>query len=145
MTNYPENVTLKDFTRYLALPVLVYDLEYPIKKERDYLAIARTLFNFFFGLTACYVIDTEYIIPTLALGNALSFWQLVAKLTLPVTLFLLFIVYIIFEAFTNLFGEITGFADREFYKEWWNSTTFELFNRLWNRPVHEFLFRHVYL
>lgn len=29
--------------------------------------------------------------------------------------------------------------------DWWNSTTFEEFNRKWNRCVYNFLFRHVYL
>jgi sterol O-acyltransferase len=27
---------------------------------------------------------------------------------------------------------------------WWNSTTFDQYARDWNRPVHNFLLRHVY-
>lgn len=37
------------------------------------------------------------------------------------------------------------FADRDFYDCWWNSTSFDEFARTWNKPVHEFLLRHVYL
>jgi sterol O-acyltransferase len=37
------------------------------------------------------------------------------------------------------------FADRSFYDDWWNSTTFEEFARDWNKPVHHFLLRHVYV
>ena len=37
------------------------------------------------------------------------------------------------------------FADREFYEDWWNSATFDEYARKWNKPVHEFLLRHVYL
>ncbi len=37
-----------------------------------------------------------------------------------------------------------SFADREFYQDWWNSTTWDQFSRKWNKPVHTFLLRHVY-
>lgn len=36
------------------------------------------------------------------------------------------------------------FADRGFYSDWWNSVSWDQFARDWNRPVHNFLFRHVY-
>lgn len=36
------------------------------------------------------------------------------------------------------------FADRGFYADWWNSTSWDQFARDWNRPVHNFLLRHVY-
>ena len=44
----------------------------------------------------------------------------------------------------NLLAELTGFADRGFYSAWWNSTSWDEFARDWNRPVHNFLLRHVY-
>ena len=37
-----------------------------------------------------------------------------------------------------------SFADREFYQDWWNSTSWDQFSRKWNKPVHTFLLRHVY-
>ena len=37
-----------------------------------------------------------------------------------------------------------SFADRAFYDDWWNSTSWDEFSRKWNRPVHTFLLRHVY-
>ena len=52
---------------------------------------------------------------------------------------------LVFENFLNFFAELTRFADREFYQDWWNSTNFEEFNRKWNRPVHLFLYQHVYV
>lgn len=44
----------------------------------------------------------------------------------------------------NALAEITRFADREFYADWWNSVSWDQFARDWNRPVHNFLLRHVY-
>jgi sterol O-acyltransferase len=44
----------------------------------------------------------------------------------------------------NVLAELTLFADRGFYADWWNSTSWDQFARDWNRPVHNFLLRHVY-
>lgn len=38
----------------------------------------------------------------------------------------------------------TGFADRQFYADWWNSCDWLEFSREWNKPVHHFFRRHVY-
>jgi sterol O-acyltransferase len=40
-------------------------------------------------------------------------------------------------------GYYYRFADRNFYDDWWNSSSFDQFARKWNKPVHEFLLRHV--
>lgn len=37
-----------------------------------------------------------------------------------------------------------SFADRQFYEDWWNSTSQDEFSRKWNKPVHTFLLKHVY-
>lgn len=39
---------------------------------------------------------------------------------------------------------VGSFADRQFYEDWWNSTSWDEFSRKWNKPVHTFLLRHVY-
>ena len=53
--------------------------------------------------------------------------------------------HLIWEDYLNFFGELTKFGDRLYYSDWWNAQNFEEFNRKWNRPVYEFLYRHVYL
>jgi sterol O-acyltransferase len=69
--------------------------------------------------------------------------------------------YLIWETVLNTLAELTFFADRSFYDAWWNSGKFcsfvywlsptytlivswDQFARDWNRPVHNFLLRHVY-
>lgn len=54
------------------------------------------------------------------------------------------IFYIIFECICPAFAELSCFADRELYGDWWNSTSWDEFSRKWNKPVHVFLLRHVY-
>jgi len=56
----------------------------------------------------------------------------------------LLLFYIIFECICNAFAELSYFADRQFYEDWWNSTSWDEFARKWNKPVHVFLLRHVY-
>jgi len=56
----------------------------------------------------------------------------------------LLLFFIIFECICNAFAELSFFADRQFYEDWWNSTSWDEFSRKWNKPVHAFLLRHVY-
>jgi hypothetical protein len=53
--------------------------------------------------------------------------------------------YAFFHCTLNLLSELLRFADRRFYEDWWNAPTLEEFWRKWNRPVHEWMFRHIFL
>ena len=53
--------------------------------------------------------------------------------------------FLVFDFVCNFYAELSGFADRQFYQDFWNSTTMEEYARKWNRLVHEFLYRHFYL
>jgi hypothetical protein len=70
--------------------------------------------------------------------------QTFAQLAIPMIINFLLIFYIIFECVCTGFAELSYFADREFYQDWWNSTSWDEFSRKWNKPVHTFLLRHVY-
>ncbi|KAI3404532.2 ARE2 [Candida oxycetoniae] len=56
----------------------------------------------------------------------------------------LFTFFLIWDSVLNALAELTLFADRDFYGPWWSCTDFSEFARLWNKPVHNFLLRHVY-
>ena len=47
--------------------------------------------------------------------------------------------YIFFHLYLNIIAEILRFGDREFYRDWWNSTTIDQYWRLWNIPVHKWM------
>lgn len=36
------------------------------------------------------------------------------------------------------------FGDREFYTDWWNSPSVGEYWRTWNKPVYQFMKRHVF-
>ena len=52
--------------------------------------------------------------------------------------------YVIWECVLNVLAELTRFADRGFYADWWNSKSWDYYARTWNIPVHNFLLRHAY-
>ncbi len=52
---------------------------------------------------------------------------------------------IAFDGLCNFYAELGDFADRQFYQDWWNCTDSATYNRRWNRPVHEYLYRHIFL
>jgi sterol O-acyltransferase len=66
-----------------------------------------------------------------------SFIGAALDLILPFMLNYLLIFYIIFECICNAFAELTRFADRGFYEDWWNAVTWDEFARKWNKPVHQ--------
>lgn len=92
-----------------------------------------------------YVLIADYVIPYVELGNKISAFELICRLILPLAAFTILLFYIVWEGICNIFAEISMFGDREFYQDWWNSTTYEEYNRKWNKIVYTFLFRHVYL
>ena len=52
--------------------------------------------------------------------------------------------YSFFHSYLNFFAELTYFADRRFYEDWWNAGSLSEYWRKWNFPIHSFLIRHVY-
>ncbi|KAG8861414.1 hypothetical protein FRB96_002863 [Tulasnella sp. 330] len=140
---FPGNVTLKNFADYQLIPTLVYELEYPrTERVRPFYIFEKTV-AFLGTFTLLYTITEHYIIP-LTPKPGQPFFRSLIDLALPFMLSYLLLFYIIFECICNGFAEIARFADRQFYEDWWNSTTWDEFARKWNKPVHSFLLRHVY-
>ena len=52
--------------------------------------------------------------------------------------------FLILHSTQNLFAELTRFADRRFYDDWWNVTTWAAFYRKWNGLVHDFIHSYLY-
>ncbi|TIA87734.1 hypothetical protein E3P99_03020 [Wallemia hederae] len=157
--SYPDNVTFVNFLDYLLIPTLVYELEYPrTEKIRLWYVIEKTLATFgtFYIL---YIISEHYISPKMPrpeecgspvalkvyLTSSIAFARTWLDLCIPFLCNYVLLFYIIFECICNAFAELTRFADREFYQDWWNATTWDQFARKWNKPVHMFLLRHVYV
>ncbi|KAI4790099.1 sterol O-acyltransferase, partial [Aureobasidium sp. EXF-8845] len=153
---YPQNLTVANYFDFLLCPTLCYELEYPRTGSRSYLEI------FWKSLAVCGIIflltitSEEFIIPVLAESaerlehqhnwqeGSLVFAETVSRLLFPFMVAFLLVFLVIFEYLLGAFAEITCFADRQFYSDWWNSLDWLEFSREWNIPVHHFFRRHVY-
>ncbi|KAK9322428.1 MBOAT, membrane-bound O-acyltransferase family-domain-containing protein [Lipomyces orientalis] len=151
---YPNNVTFFNFFDYMMLPTLVYELEYPrtesIRWDYVFEKIAA-IFGVFFLMI---IIAEQYFYPIVMHALSLRSLPFLEKVTeypfllfellFPFLLMYLLTWYIIWDAILNEIAELTHFADRYFYGDWWNSVQWDQFAREWNVPVHQFLLRHVY-
>lgn len=142
---YPNNINPIDFFQYLVAPALVYQTDYcRIPNFRPSYFFKKAVL-FFVQFWSLYNLISDSIIPVLDQVNVLSAIEVLSRLIFPVLICYFMVFFILFEQILNLFGEMVRFGDREFYLDWWNSTSFEEFNRKWNRPVHFFLHKHIYL
>ncbi|KAJ7091421.1 MBOAT, membrane-bound O-acyltransferase family-domain-containing protein [Mycena belliarum] len=140
---YPNNQTMKNFAVYQLIPTLVYELEYPrTERIRPLYVFEKTVATF--GTFALLYTMTETFILPLTPTAGESFFRALLDLSLPFMIAYLLLFYIIFECICNGFAELSYFADRQFYEDWWNSTSWDEFSRKWNKPVHTFLLHHVY-
>lgn len=153
---YPRNLTLKNHYEYIVLPTVVYELEYPRAESINWHYVFEKAAATIGVIFVMIMISQGFIYPvvmkTVAMREAdmslaerfAEFPWLLSDLIFPMLMEYLLSWYVIWEAILNLLGELTYFADREFYNDWWNSVSWDQFARDWNRPVHNFLLRHVY-
>jgi sterol O-acyltransferase len=153
---YPNNLTLYNFVEWTCLPTLVYDLEYPRQERVNWWYVAEKSAATLGVIWVMIIISQAYIYPvvveTVRLKDAgmslderwKEFPWVVSDMLFPMLLEQLLSWYVIWECLLNVLAEITRFADRGFYGAWWNSVSFDQYARNWNRPVHNFLLRHVY-
>lgn len=158
---YPRNLTWSNYLDYLLCPTLCYELEYPRTAAIDWTALFWKFVATFVCIFLLTIVSEEFILPVLTDASArlnpadpslapsiaetaLILAESVSWLLFPFTVTFLLVFLVIFEYVLGCFAEITRFADRHFYSDWWNSTDWMEFSREWNVPVYSFLRRHVY-
>lgn len=153
---YPNNLTFSNFADWTCLPTLVYELEYPRQEHRNWWYVAEKSAATLGVIWIMLIISQAYIYPVVAetmrqkeagitlQQRWLEFPWVVSDMLFPMLLEQLLSWYVIWECLLNVLAELTRFADRGFYGDWWNSVSWDQYARDWNRPVHTFLLRHVY-
>ncbi|KAK4456485.1 hypothetical protein QBC42DRAFT_59528 [Cladorrhinum samala] len=154
---YPSNLTWSNYLDFLCCPTLCYEIEYPRTSKIDWQNLLSKIVAIFGCIFLLTVISEEFILPALTdasvrlqatsltpLELLLILAETISWLLFPFMLTFLLVFLVIFEYVLGAFAEITYFADRHFYSDWWNSTDWMEFSREWNIPVYSFLRRHVY-
>ncbi|KAF9580708.1 hypothetical protein BGW38_002529, partial [Lunasporangiospora selenospora] len=140
---WPANITIANYVDYLIVPSLIYELQYPrTSRIRPLYVLEKTIATF--GTFILLYLTTEHYIYPVVFDPSISPLRALVMLLIPFMMNYLMIFYIIFECICNAFAELSRFADRSFYEDWWNCVSFDEWARKWNKPVHHFLLRHVY-
>ncbi|ROW16031.1 hypothetical protein VPNG_02523 [Cytospora leucostoma] len=156
---YPANLTWSNYVDFLFCPTLCYEIEYPRFERIDFKNLFSKIAAVFGCIFLLTIISEDTILPTLQESSArlhgsdpppapleslLIMAETISWLLFPFMLTFLLVFLVIFEYVLGAFAEMTRFADRHFYSDWWNSTDWMEFSREWNIPVYSFLRRHVY-
>lgn len=159
---YPRNLTWSNYADYIFCPTLCYEIEYPRTASINWTSLVAKIVATFGCIFLLTIISEDFILPVLSdasvrletlsssssptplVESALVLAETISWLLFPFMMTFLLVFLVIFEYILGAFAEITHFADRHFYSDWWNSTDWMEFSREWNVPVYSFLRRHVY-
>ncbi|KAF3913611.1 hypothetical protein ABW21_db0200108 [Orbilia brochopaga] len=148
---YPENITLGNLTYFWWAPTLVYQPVYP-RSPSFRMSFFLKRFGEMIGLSvAIWFLTQQYAVPTLRNSviamdrlNLAHILERLMKLSTISTVVWLCGFCAVFQSGLNALAEVMRFGDREFYSDWWNSASLGGYWRTWNRPVYQFMKRHIY-
>ncbi|UMM35117.1 hypothetical protein L5515_007885 [Caenorhabditis briggsae] len=148
---YPSNLSFSNIYYFMAAPTLCYEFKFPrTLRIRKHFLIKRTVELIFLSFLIAALVQ-QWVVPTVRNSmKPLSEMEYsrclerLLKLAIPNHLIWLLFFYTFFHSFLNLVAELLRFADREFYRDFWNSETISYFWKSWNIPVHRFAVRHIY-
>jgi diacylglycerol O-acyltransferase-1 len=148
---YPKNITLGNLTYFWLAPTLLYQPVYPRSPSIRWPFVAKRSSEFACLSVFIWLLSAQYAAPVLR--NSIdkirdmayaSIFERVMKLSTISLVIWLAGFFAIFQSLLNALAEIMKFGDREFYTDWWNSPSLGVYWRSWNRPVYQFMKRHVY-
>ncbi|KAK5963513.1 sterol acyltransferase PWA37_004645 [Arxiozyma heterogenica] len=154
---FPDNISFKSYFMFTLFPTLIYQFEYPRTERIRWWYVVEKLCAIF-GIIFLMIMNAQlFVYPacdnvrklrgqsSLDLKTRTKEWfYLLAEIIPPITIEYLLVFYLIWDAILNCVAELTRFADRYFYGDWWNCVVWSEFARIWNVPVHKFLLRHIY-
>ena len=143
----------------MIFPTLNFQLSYPRTCKVQKRRVFRHLAELLFCSTLIAILAEQYVKPllmnahkdlrrSLNEGNygvlatvVIERWL---KLTVPSLYLWLLGFFALFHCWLNILAELTRFADRRFYDDWWNAISFKDYWQKWNLPVHKWILRHLY-
>ncbi|XP_028300304.1 sterol O-acyltransferase 1 isoform X3 [Gouania willdenowi] len=140
---------VSQYLYFLFAPTLIYRDKYPRNPVIRWGYVATKLLQVLGCLFYAYYIFVRLCIPQF---RSISLQQFdlrgmvlcVFNSILPGVLILFLGFFAFLHCWLNAFAEMLRFADRMFYKDWWNSTSFANYYRTWNVVVHDWLYYYVY-
>ena len=130
---FPENLTVSNFVDFLFCPTLCYELEYPRTPKTQWSELFYKILAVFGCIFLMTITSEEFIVPVLSdaavrlrsndrlVDKGLIMAETISWLLFPFMVTFLLVFLVIFEYILGACAEITRFADRQFYADWWNS------------------------
>lgn len=156
-SKYPTSLSLRYHYWFLLAPTMCFQFWYPRTGGIRWLQVIKhtieliTCIILIKIITEQYVMVTAHYTFTLKEIQSMNIFQFlghmaarIMKLSVPSLYVWLLGFVALFHHYLNILGEITCFADRAFYLDWWNAGNFGEYWRKWNLPVHFFLTRHIF-
>ncbi|XP_010864570.2 LOW QUALITY PROTEIN: sterol O-acyltransferase 2 [Esox lucius] len=145
----PKFPKFSSYLYFLFAPTLIYRESYPRNPKIRWNYVGVTFLKILGCLFYGYFILVRLCVPVFMNNSNTPFSTrtLVLALfhaTLPGMLMLLLAFFAFLHCWLNAFAEMLRFADRMFYKDWWNSTSFANYYRTWNVVVHDWLYCYGY-
>ncbi|KAB8289871.1 hypothetical protein EYC80_010502 [Monilinia laxa] len=148
---YPQNITLNNLTYFWWVPTLVYQPVYPRTPKVRWVFVGKRMAEVFGLSIFMWVASAQYAAPVLqnsldkmASLDLASILERLMKLSTISLVIWLAGFFALFQSFLNVLAEVTTFGDRNFYDDWWNSPSVGTYWRTWNKPVYQFMKRHVF-
>uniref|UniRef100_A0A336LXT3 O-acyltransferase n=1 Tax=Culicoides sonorensis TaxID=179676 RepID=A0A336LXT3_CULSO len=137
------------FLYFLFIPTLVYRDSYPRNKYIKWKFVAKCVLEIIGIVFYMSFIFERHLIPVFrdfgtAQIKSAAFVLQIFGCMMPAMLIFLSGFYLLLHAWMNAFAEMLKFADRMFYQDWWNATSFPEYYRTWNVVVHDWLYTYIY-
>ncbi|OXB53311.1 hypothetical protein ASZ78_014788, partial [Callipepla squamata] len=146
------SVPVPQISRYLYFlfaPTLIYRDNYPRSPTVRWGYVATKFAQVLGSLFYAYYIFVRLCIPQFRNSSQEAFnlrglVLCIFNSILPGVLILFLVFFAFLHCWLNAFAEMMRFADRMFYKDWWNSTSYANYYRTWNVVVHDWLYYYAY-
>ncbi|EZA54858.1 Sterol O-acyltransferase [Ooceraea biroi] len=145
----PKSPGFSQYLYFLFAPTLVYRDSYPRTEKIRWTIV---IWNFFeFGLAIFYLalVVERMLLPVFRIFGTQPLeqkWYIKSTIeaSVPGILFFMAGNYLLLHSWLNAWAELLRFADRMFYKDWWNCTSYRTYYRTWNVVVHDWLYTYIY-
>lgn len=148
---YPQNINFRNLCYFWWAPTLVYQPVYPRTEKIRWGFVFKRLVELAGLSIVIWIASAQYAAPLLRNSldmmldlNLTSIAERVMKLSTISVFCWLCGFFALFQSALNALAEIMRFGDREFYGDWWNVSSIRTYWTTWNKPVTNFMRRHIY-
>ncbi|KAF2126134.1 hypothetical protein P153DRAFT_347069 [Dothidotthia symphoricarpi CBS 119687] len=148
---YPLNINMENLCYFWWAPTLVYQPVYPRTDKIRWVFVFKRLAEVAGLSIVIWIASAQYAAPLLRNSldkiltlNLTSIVERVMKLSTISVFCWLCGFFALFQSSLNALAEIMKFGDREFYGDWWNVSSIRSYWTTWNKPVTNFMRRHIY-